>query len=182
MKKLFFILTIFFLDRITKIYFLNLQEIENDVYIPVFSFLNFIFTQNTGTAFGLWQFEPKTFAHHILTIVIISINLIIFLITFEKINNLLAPKKILNFLNIPNNWRKDLYSYMFALILGGALGNLYDRIINYAVVDFIDLHIHDIHWPAFNIGDSFITLGVIGIILCELIIKEKITKNDEKKI
>ena len=59
---------------------------------------------------------------------------------------------------------------MFALILGGALGNLYDRIINYAVVDFIDLHIHDIHWPTFNIGDSFITLGVIGIILCEFII------------
>jgi len=168
------------LDRLTKIYFLNLQEVENEIYIPVFSFLNFIFTQNIGTAFSLFQFEPKTFAHYILTIIIISINLIIFLITFEKINNLPIPKKILNFLSIPNNWRKNLYSYMFALILGGALGNLYDRIVNYAVVDFIDLHIADIHWPTFNIGDSFITLGVVGIILCELLIKEKITKNDEK--
>ena len=65
---------------------------------------------------------------------------------------------------------------MFALILGGALGNLFDRAIYYAVPDFIDFHIGNFHWPAFNIADIFITLGIIGLILTE-IFKKKNSKN-----
>ena len=57
------------------------------------------------------------------------------------------------------------------------MGNLYDRIVYRAVVDFIDLHVADFHWPAFNIADSFITAGIIGLILAELLNREKVAKN-----
>ena len=177
MKKIIIIFTIFFFDRFTKIYLIDLQLTGTDVDFYIFTFLNFIFAQNIGVAFGLFQFEPNSFPHHILTTFLTIINFILFLMVFSKINNLSVPKRILNFLSIPKSWRKDLRSYIFALILGGGLGNLYDRIVNHAVVDFIDFHIADIHWPTFNIADSCITLGIIGLILVELLEKEKVSKN-----
>ena len=62
---------------------------------------------------------------------------------------------------------------LFSLILGGAIGNLYDRLIFFAVPDFIDFHINSFHWFTFNIADIFITLGVILIISQDLIFKKK---------
>ena len=59
----------------------------------------------------------------------------------------------------------------FSLIIGGAIGNLYDRIIYKAVPDFIDFHIKDFHWFTFNIADIFISLGIIFMILNELMYK-----------
>jgi len=177
MKKIIIIFSIFFLDRITKVYFISLQETGNELPITIFSFLDFIFIYNFGNAFGLFQLEPNSYYYHLVTIFIAMINFIIFLLVFEKINSLNIPKKILNFLCVPINWRKNPYSVMFALILGGGIGNLYDRIVYRAVVDFIDLHIANIHWPAFNIADSFITIGIIGLVAAELLKKEKISKN-----
>ena len=177
MKKIIIILSIFFFDRFTKIYLINLQSTGTDIDFYIFPFLNFIFVQNIGVAFSLFQFEPNSFPYHILTTFITIINFILFLMVFSKINNLSVPKGILNFLSIPKSWRKGLRSYIFALILGGGLGNLYDRIVNHAVVDFIDFHIADIHWPTFNIADTFITVGIIGLILIELLKKEKVSKN-----
>ena len=177
MKKIIIILAIFTFDRITKIYFINLQEVGNDVDIYIFPFLDFIFRYNIGTAFSLFQLEPNSLPYHILTTFIAIINFIVFLVVFSKINNSSVPKRILNFLRIPKSWRKDLHSYIFALILGGGSGNLYDRIVNHAVVDFIDFHIADFHWPTFNIADSFITLGIIGLVFVELMKKEIIEDN-----
>ena len=65
---------------------------------------------------------------------------------------------------------------LIALIIGGALGNLFDRIYYYAVPDFIDLHLGNYHWFIFNVADIFITVGIIGLILVELLKKEKISK------
>ena len=62
---------------------------------------------------------------------------------------------------------------LFSFIIGGALGNLYDRIVFKAVPDFIDLHIGDFHWFSFNLADIFITVGVIFMILTEFTAKEK---------
>ena len=62
---------------------------------------------------------------------------------------------------------------LFSLILGGAIGNLYDRLIYLAVPDFIDLHVNDFHWFTFNIADIFITLGVLFIIIKDIIFKKK---------
>ena len=155
MKKTIIILTIFFLDRVTKIYLLNLQAngVEIDFYI--YPFLNFHLVWNTGIGFGLASMEANIY-YHVLTaiIVIVNIGLIFFLIK-----------------------SKGIYAYLIALIIGGSLGNLFDRIYYYAVPDFIDLHLGNYHWFIFNIADIFITIGIIGLILVELLKKEKASKN-----
>ena len=72
---------------------------------------------------------------------------------------------------------KGLYAYLLSLIIGGSLGNLFDRVYYHAVPDFIDFHFANYHWFIFNIADIFITLGIIGLLFVELTKKEKISKN-----
>ena len=155
MKKIIIILSIFFFDRFTKIYLINLQSTGTDIDFYIFPFLNFYLIWNTGIGFGLVAMETNIY-YHILTsiIVIINIGLIFFLIK-----------------------SKDIHVYLIALIIGGSLGNLFDRIYYYAVPDFIDLHLGDYHWFIFNVADIFITVGIIGLILTELLKKEEASKN-----
>ena len=155
MKKIIIILAIFFLDRITKIYLINLQADGTDIDFYIYPFLNFYLVWNTGIGFGLASFETNIY-YHILTSVIAIINIgLIFL--------LIRSKKV--------------YTYLIALIIGGSLGNLFDRIYYYAVPDFIDLHLDNYHWFIFNVADIFITVGIIGLLTVELLKKEKISKN-----
>ena len=65
----------------------------------------------------------------------------------------------------------------FSFIIGGALGNLYDRIIFKAVPDFIDFHIEEFHWFTFNIADIFISLGILFMLLKELLYKKQKNEN-----
>ena len=155
MKKIIIILAIFFFDRFTKIYLLNLQEDGTDIDFYITSFLNFYLVWNTGIGFGLASMETNIY-YHVLTavIAIINIALIFFLVK-----------------------SKSYYAYLIALIIGGSLGNLFDRIYYYAVPDFIDLHFGNFHWFIFNVADIFITIGIIGLILIELLKKEKDSKN-----
>ena len=155
MKKIIIILSIFFFDRITKIYLLSLQAGGTDIDFYIYPFLNFYLVWNTGIGFGLASMETNIY-YHILTaiILIINIGLIFFLIK-----------------------SKGIYTYLIALIIGGSLGNLFDRIYYYAVPDFIDLHLGDYHWFIFNVADIFITVGIIGLIFVELLKKEKISEN-----
>ena len=155
MKKIIIILAIFFLDRITKIYLINLQADGTDIDFYINPFLNFYLVWNTGIGFGLASLETNIY-YHILTSVIVIINIgLIFL--------LIRSKKV--------------YTYLIALIIGGSLGNLFDRIYYYAVPDFIDLHLGNYHWFIFNVADIFITVGIIGLLTIELLKKEKISKN-----
>ena len=155
MKKIIIILAIFFLDRITKIYLINLQTDGTDIDFYIYPFLNFYLVWNTGIGFGLASLEANIY-YHILTSVIVIINIgLIFL--------LIRSKKV--------------YTYLIALIIGGSLGNLFDRIYYYAVPDFIDLHLGNYHWFIFNVADIFITVGIIGLLAVELLKKEKISKN-----
>ena len=155
MKKIIIILSIFFLDRITKIYLLKFQAEGTDIDFYINSFLNFYLVWNTGIGFGLAAMESNIF-YHILTsiILIINIGLIFFLIKSS-----------------------GLYAYLIALIIGGSLGNLFDRIYFSAVPDFIDVHIGNYHWFIFNVADIFISVGIIGLIFIELKKKEKISNN-----
>ena len=141
------------MDRVTKIYLLNLQENGTDVDFYINPFLNFYLVWNTGIGFGLASMESNIY-YHILTLIIaiINIGLIVFLLK-----------------------TKGIYSYFIALIIGGSLGNLFDRIYYYAVPDFIDLHLGNYHWFIFNIADIFITTGIIGLISVELLVKKKNT-------
>ena len=155
MKKIIIILAIFFTDRVTKFYLLNLQAEGIDVDFYIYSFLNFYLVWNSGIGFGIASMEANIY-YHIVTaiIVIVNIGLIYFLVK-----------------------SKGGYAYLLALIIGGSLGNLVDRIYYHAVPDFIDLHLANYHWFVFNVADIFITLGIIGLILAELTKKEKISKD-----
>ena len=155
MKKVIIILTIFAIDRLSKIYLINLQTNGTDIDFYIYPFLNFYLVWNTGIGFGLASMETGIY-YHILTFIILIINLLLLYFLFKS---------------------KGIYTYLFAMIIGGSLGNLFDRIYYYAVPDFIDLHLGNFHWFIFNIADIFITLGIIGLIFVELIKKEKISNN-----
>ena len=147
--KLSIVLIIFLLDRLSKIYILNIAEEIGQVDININSFLNFYLIWNTGIGFGLFSFD-QSLIYNIITVIIIIINLVIIYVLF-KLN--------------------DIREYFFLLILGGSLGNLFDRLIYSAVPDFIDFHIGNFHWFIFNPADIFITLGVICLILDEFFVK-----------
>ena len=155
MKKIIIILSIFFFDRATKIYILNLQANGTDIDFYIYPFLNFYLVWNTGIGFGLASMETSIY-YHIITLIIVIINILLIIFLTKS---------------------KGFYSYLIALIIGGSLGNLFDRIYYYAVPDFIDLHIGNYHWFIFNIADIFITLGIIGLVVSEFIKKEKISKD-----
>ena len=150
MKKIVIILSIFFFDRATKIYLLNLQTGGTDIDFYIYPFLNFYLVWNTGIGFGLASMESNIY-YHILTSIIAIINIALIFFLAKS---------------------KGIYVYLIALIIGGSLGNLFDRIYYYAVPDFIDLHLGIYHWYIFNVADIFITAGIIGLILIELLKKE----------
>ena len=145
------ILVIFLIDRISKIYILKIAELENMVDIYLTSYINLYLIWNKGIAFGLFSFE-ESFIYQ-------SISLVIFIISIVLI--IMMTKS------------EGFKKYSLILILGGALGNLFDRIYYSAVPDFIDLHIKGFHWFIFNVADIFITIGVICLILDELFFYKK---------
>ena len=153
--KSFIIIIIFALDRISKNYVINLfNETQfNEIYL--LEFINIYFIWNEGIAFGLLNFGNNLF-YNLITSLIILISLIILYLVFKN---------------------KNYLGYFFAMILGGSLGNLYDRIKYSAVPDFIDLHIGNYHWFIFNVADIFISIGVICLILDEFF---KNKKHNEK--
>ena len=147
------LITIFLIDRISKIYILKLAELENSVDIYITPYLNLYLIWNKGIAFGLLSVN-ETIIYNIITFIIV---IIIIVILFMMVKN--------------DNFQR----YFLALVAGGALGNLYDRIVYTAVPDFIDLHFHDFHWFVFNVADIFITVGIFCLILVELFYNNKIT-------
>ena len=155
MKFFFIILVLFSLDRATKVYLLNLQESGVDIDFYINSYLNFYLVWNSGIGFGLASMDSNIY-YHIVTGIIVIVNLILIYLIFSS---------------------KGIYAYLLALIIGGALGNLLDRIYYHAVPDFIDLHIGNYHWFVFNVADIFITVGIIGLLIVEITKKEKISNN-----
>ena len=141
---------VFILDRASKIKIISQQE-KSSGSIFINDYLNLDLIWNTGISFGLLSQNANIYYHLISLVIFFVIIFLIFLIikaTFiEKI--------------------------LYSLILGGAIGNLIDRLIFFAVPDFIDFHINNLHWFTFNIADIFITLGIILIIVQDLIFKKK---------
>ena len=155
MQKIIIILILFTLDRASKIYLVHLETIGIDVDFYILPFLNFYLVWNTGIGFGIASLESNIY-YHLLTAVIIIVNIALIILL---------------------NKTKPYYTYFIAIILGGSLSNLFDRIYYYAVPDFIDVHLGNFHWFIFNVADIFITVGIIGLIFVELIKKDKVSKN-----
>tara|TARA_B100000768_G_C11161553_1_gene324781 strand:- start:135 stop:641 length:507 start_codon:yes stop_codon:yes gene_type:complete len=139
---------IFILDRATKSAIVNHQTNNESIFIN--DYLNFELVWNTGIGFGLLSQNANIYYH--------LISLLIFLV----ICFLFYLMKKANFIE----------KILFSLILGGAIGNFYDRLIYLAVPDFIDFHFNDFHWFTFNIADIFITIGIILIIIKDIIFKK----------
>ena len=148
---------IFALDRISKLYIIKLAEINNSVDIYLSSYLNLNLIWNKGIAFGMLSFDESVI-YNFITILIIIVNFIILIMIVRS---------------------NDIKCYFWIFILGGSMGNLFDRLYYYAVPDFIDFHINHFHWFIFNVADIFISLGVICLIFVELFLNKK-TKNEIK--
>lgn len=134
------------LDQLTKIIAKN--SLFEGVSQPVTSFLNWTLVYNSGAAFsflaqaGGWQRWFFTGVGIIAALIMIWL--------------------------IRKNSHQTIFSLALSLVLSGAIGNVIDRIIYGAVVDFVDVHYMGWHWPAFNIADSAITIGVILLIIDEI--------------
>ena len=152
--NLFFVFTVFLFDRLSKVYviYLNDKFLGSEIFSS--KFLNIILIWNEGIAFGLLSFNEKIF-YNLLTFIILIIILMIFFMVLKSYG---------------------FKKYSLLMILGGALGNVYDRLFYRAVPDFIDFHIGNFHWFIFNVADIFITLGVIIMIIIEVT-----TNNKNKK-
>ncbi len=159
-KKFFFnsslVILIFLIDRISKIYVISLNKkfLEPEIFSS--KFINIYLVWNEGIAFGLFSSNDINF-YNITTFLIILIIMILFYMITQS---------------------QGLQKYSLLMILGGALGNVFDRFFYNSVPDFIDFHIGEFHWFIFNVADIFITLGVICMILIELIANNENKKNE----
>ena len=140
------VFSIFLLDRLSKIYVIYLDKKFLGSELLSSKFLNIRLIWNDGIAFGLLSFNEKIF-YNALTFLILIIILIIFFMLSKS---------------------NGIKKFSLMMILGGAIGNVYDRIFYGAVPDFIDFHIGNFHWFIFNVADIFITLGVIFMIIIEI--------------
>ena len=143
---------IYFLDRLSKIYVIQLDK--NNLGSDIFNstYLNIVLIWNKGIAFGLFSFN-EAFLYNILSLIITIIIVILVIMSLKS---------------------HGFKRYSLLMIVGGALGNLHDRIFFDAVPDFIDFHVGNFHWFIFNVSDIFITLGVISMIVLELLDNKKI--------
>ena len=137
---------IYFLDRISKIYVIQLDK--NNLGSDIFNstYLNIVLIWNKGIAFGLLSFN-ESYLYNIISLIIAIIIIVLIVMSLKN---------------------QGFKRYSLLMIVGGALGNLHDRIFFNAVPDFIDFHIGNFHWFIFNVSDIFITLGVISMIILEL--------------
>ena len=144
-------LFIFLLDRLAKIYVINLNNKLLGSEIISSKYLNISLIWNEGIAFGLFSFSKNSF-YNFLTLIITIVVFVIFIMLIKS---------------------KDFRKYSLLMIFGGAIGNLFDRVYYKAVPDFIDIHVNNFHWFIFNVADIFISIGVIFMILIEIIDSKK---------
>ena len=144
------VISVYFIDRLTKMFVIQLDK--NNLGSDIFNstYLNIVLIWNKGIAFGLLSFN-ESYLYNIISLIIAIIIIVLVIMSLKS---------------------QGFKRYFLLIIVGGALGNLHDRIFFNAVPDFIDFHIGNFHWFIFNVSDIFITLGVIGMIFFELLNKE----------
>ena len=149
--SLIIVFTVFLLDRISKYIILKFSQPLGELNISVTSFLNFHLIWNNGIAFGLFSFE-QDFYYNLITLLIITITSIIIWLSHKA---------------------EGLEKISYLMIIGGSLGNIFDRVFYSSVLDFIDISINNFHWFIFNVTDIFISIGVILLITLECSINKR---------
>ena len=140
------ILIIFFLDRYTKLLILD-NFSENTYYLN--DYINLDLVWNIGIGFGLLSTDSLIIYNSISIIIIIVIAVLIYMLIKSS----------------------HIDKFIYTIIIGGALGNFYDRLVYQGVPDFIDLHYNNFHWFTFNVADIFITIGISAFIIRSFFIK-----------
>ena len=127
----------------------------NKQYLYVCNIFNIVKAKNFGISFGMFSDEiaPRTI---IITVVCVAIISYLFSI-IKQSNNYTKP---------------NVFKFSVFLVIGGAIGNIIDRLQNGFVRDFLDFHVNDMHWPAFNLADTFVCVGVAFLVLSELVFKK----------
>lgn len=133
----------FILDRVSKVLVIDFFLQNNIENLYVSPYLNIILIWNKGIAFGL--FESDSIFYHLISVIIL-------MIIFSLI-----------YLIYKSNSKSEVFSY--SLVVGGALGNFFDRLYFQAVPDFLDIHFNQFHWFTFNIADICITIGIILLLM-----------------
>tara|TARA_B100000767_G_C19407792_1_gene386691 strand:- start:16 stop:522 length:507 start_codon:yes stop_codon:yes gene_type:complete len=142
------VILFFSLDRISKIQIIT--NFSERVYL-INNFINFDLIWNTGIGFGLLSFDSLLIYNSIT----LFIGVVILFLIYLAITSTNAEKLI------------------FSTIIGGAIGNFYDRLTYNAVPDFIDLHYNGFHWFSFNVADIFITFGIISFLMKNYFVKNE---------
>jgi signal peptidase II len=147
------VISVYFIDRLTKMFVIQLDK--NNLGLDIFNstYLNIVLIWNKGIAFGLFSFN-EDYLYNILSVIISMIVVVLVIMSIKS---------------------QGFKRYSLLMVIGGALGNLHDRIFFKAVPDFIDFHIGSFHWFIFNVSDIFITFGIIFLIVLE------ISSNKEEK-
>jgi len=140
---------VFALDRLTK-WIVEMRVSPAETYTVIPGFFDMVRAQNRGVAFGL--FNESTFEWRTTLLVLISVAAVV------VVSAVIWKARRLDPLSL----------WGFALILGGAGGNLIDRILSGRVTDFLDFYIRDYHWPAFNVADSALVAGC-GLLLLDML-------------
>ena len=145
------VISVYFFDRLTKMFVIQLDK--NNLGSDIFNstYLNIVLIWNKGIAFGLLSFN-EDYLYNILSVIISMIVVVLVIMSIKS---------------------QGFKRYSLLMVIGGALGNLHDRIFFKAVPDFIDFHIGSFHWFIFNVSDIFITIGVVCIIILELLENDK---------
>ena len=141
--NLIIIISIFILDRLTKLYVIYLDKINSSSEIFSSKFLNVHLIWNEGIAFGLFSFDQNNLYNFLTLFILVIIFVILYMILKSS----------------------GFKKYSLLMIFGGALGNVFDRIIYGKVIDFISLHVFDYYWYVFNIADIAIVLGGLIILI-----------------
>ena len=134
------------LDRWTKALILNRFGLNESTSV-IDGLFNITYVQNTGVAFGIFSSIASPVKTLLLSVFTICAAAVV--VTYS----------------VRSSARNRLLQVSLALILGGALGNLYDRIAYGYVVDFLEIYVRTYHWPAFNVADSAISIGVVLLAL-----------------
>ncbi len=144
LKWLWLSLAALILDQMTKLAIVDSMTLHQS--IPVTSFFSLTYVHNTGAAFSLLS-DAGGWQHWLFSglAAVVSVVMVVWISRLQKHETLLAVS--------------------LSLVLGGAIGNLFDRVAYGYVIDFLDVYYQDMHWPAFNIADSAICIGVFLMLL-----------------
>ncbi len=158
--SLFILLFIIALDQYTKILTVNSFALYESLEI-VPGFFSLTYLTNKGAAFGFLAGVDSAWRHYFF-LILASVALVLLMVAWFRL-------------------RKEhrFYGPALALIAGGAIGNVIDRVRLGAVVDFLDFYVAGHHWPAFNVADSAILVGVVLFLLSNYL-EERQKKNIEQ--